>query len=71
MVNLLNYREDCHTTWNANVDEALWHCMVPAYGIWQYVQQIIENAHQDGHNEISIMLHTEIQGNQVSIFFRK
>ena len=68
MVNLLNYREDCHITWNANVDEALWHCMVPAYGIWQYVQQIIENAHQDGHNEISIMLHTEIQGNQVSIF---
>ena len=67
MINLLNYREDCLTTWNVNVDEAMWHYIVPAYSIWQYVQHVIDDAQQNGHNEISIMLHTEIQGTQAVI----
>lgn len=67
MINLLNYREDCHVSWKINVDESMWHCMVPAYSIWQYVQHIIEVVQQDGHSEISIMLHTMVQENRASI----
>ena len=67
MINLLNYREDCHVSWKINVDESMWHCMVPAYSIWQYVQHIIEEVQQDGQSEISIMLHTMVQENRASI----
>lgn len=45
----------------------MWHCMVPAYSIWQYVQHIIEEVQQDGQSEISIMLHTMVQENRASI----
>lgn len=67
MINLLNYREECHVSWKINVDESMWHCMVPAYSIWQYVQHIIEEVQQDGQSEISIMLHTMVQENRASI----
>ena len=66
-VALLNYREDCHIGWHMDVDESLWHYMLPSYSVWQYVYQVAERAQQEGHAKISMKLHAELQGDQVCI----
>lgn len=66
-VSLLNYREDCHIGWHMDVDESLWHYMLPSYSVWQYVYQVAERAQQEGYAKISMKLHAELQGDQVCI----
>ena len=66
-VALLNYREDCSASWHIDVDESLWHYMLPAYSLWQYVYQVIEVAQQEGYANISLNLHAELQSDEVCV----
>ena len=66
-VALLNYREDCRVGWHIDIDESLWHYILPAYSLWQYVYQVIEVAQQEGYADISLNLHAELQSDEVCV----
>lgn len=66
-VALLNYREDCRVGWHIDIDESLWHYILPAYSLWQYVYQVIEVAQQEGDADISLNLHAELQSDEVCV----
>ena len=66
-VALLNYREDCRVGWHIDIDESLWHYILPAYSLWQYVYQVIAVAQQEGYADISLNLHAELQSDEVCV----
>ena len=66
-VALLNYREDCRVGWHIDIDESLWHYILPAYSLWQYVYQVIEVAQQERYADISLNLHAELQSDEVCV----
>ncbi len=66
-VALLNYCEDCRVGWHIDIDESLWHYILPAYSLWQYVYQVIEVAQQEGYADISLNLHAELQSDEVCV----